>query len=1747
MMTTVHTSSPRSAAHHDAAGSPLSAGGAALLTRVTFRVAVDQPLGLGKAVFVCGSHPTIGCWEPSAAVQLVQNEVNPCLWATDEACPVSLPLKKKVEYNYFVREVRDQETTLNTPTTSTPAGTLRGRPQDWADLLDERNKALGETNRPKHVDKSKTDEGSVAGGSTATGGSSSSSGRTKGRGDGSNPQDSGLTMTVAKLEQEAKKRKEQQLETFGAKTGKDVTIKVPPDHHDSSREILDYKPGGSTPNKVDTPIALRWLRPDNYRIVPTGLEMTQEDDGGLSRTCLGSGENRDEVLLETLVASHQQEEQDEAALHKQLQLDPTYKETALSQLAKLNSATSAPSASNSTGAIKSVFLCAHCLPLGVHYECGTPLLVPLPEENDSMIFALYKIRKEFVKQYRLYFVGAPKIFDERNEQISELTAQQKDNLTGLLLEQDCIPVFLEQTLWESFQNFCYLYLWPITHNFSIFMPQSATHMGQQVKDFQQEDWRAYKSANEKYAETIMRSGLIHTGDIVWSQDWQLLMLGRYVQHHAFARRSLGVSGNGGREQGDMRQYLPGGGGQGNNSAGSQQGATSNSSGGNGGRRTGMKVRCGIYVHVPWPSSDLLKCLPVRGELIRGMLSFDLVGFQIFDYARHFLTACSRLLGVQHVFKIGGFLSLEHNGRSTMLSSKHLCLPSDFGRKLDKAMTVVVGKPDKEYVDASSASDPYFHETPPFQLRDRFDNNMLVADVERTSSSCQNSDAEDPYLFQSAELSSAFGAWNSTGRKKIRSREAGAASQMLNVNIDYLSQLPGGDPSKIVLEDHVRTLPDESSGGRQRAIGSSRNTNSGRPNKSVDFFEDGQGAFYGDEYMRNADPYGDAEGEEGPGWSATVAEWSQQYSERRGPVNVTQQFPKTLRSIISGAHSEVVTTMESGFGSGGLKPASYITGSTRSRQIAAASPYENKGAAEGGDAGVWAENFSRSKTSPVAGGGGHGSPNNGGGADNAPGGGSGLRTNTTVAGAGAHNYMKIGGGGGKSSILAPRRGNINASMSPTAAVIGHLPEDYQSKVILGSVDCIERFAGLTNKMQAIRSFLEHYPQHHKKFLLLQYLYYPPSVTFDDTEKLKEEVCAMAREINARYGYHVHLQIGQINDSTVYSVLQTADIFFDTCTKNGLNIAAFKFILIHGVQNETTNHHGPSTGTSPGIRAQSAPTSKEKEQMRAAGAGSTSASAGPQACKRPGNCLILSEFSGASRALIGALRVNPWSTPNICQQLDFAMNMLDADRYERFAQDYNYISSLSLSVWLSDFLTELCYESGSGGELPSLPVPARLGGSRAAYQELSIQSWASILDPEIVISGYRSCAAKRMLIFDLDGTLLRHSHGLFKQDVFRADPAYEIVLKSLQALCDVPQNTVVVASGRSREQLEQLFHTVNGLHVIAEDGYWYANVEDPAVDLRWSCINPSLLMENNHRWQRIARSLMNTFAKRTQGSIVEENGSCIYWHYGGCEGMFGRQQAQNLVRQLEELLQNSSSNNAPATSIESGNSYVQVRLKGVSKGAALSKFFFQFPSVDDHELESDFTFCLCIGHARCDEDMFKACTEYFSVLREHAATKDMELSGSGGPQMSEIESFRTPKLFGGGGASLSKDTAEAGAGGGKVHLQSDCSIVDFDSFTLTFFTIFFYFFTSRIFFHLLVLVSQSQEKLTSISKHDHERCSSSSELLDMMTKHLLDSHDLSIQQPPFHTRRRTLPAVQCTGTFAKSPNFLEKICKSVKVKA
>jgi trehalose 6-phosphate synthase len=48
---------------------------------------------------------------------------------------------------------------------------------------------------------------------------------------------------------------------------------------------------------------------------------------------------------------------------------------------------------------------------------------------------------------------------------------------------------------------------------------------------------------------------------------------------------------------------------------------------------------------PHLNRSLFRILPVRREILLGVLYSDLLGFHTYDYARHFLSSCTRILSL----------------------------------------------------------------------------------------------------------------------------------------------------------------------------------------------------------------------------------------------------------------------------------------------------------------------------------------------------------------------------------------------------------------------------------------------------------------------------------------------------------------------------------------------------------------------------------------------------------------------------------------------------------------------------------------------------------------------------------------------------------------------------------------------------------------------------------------------------------------------------------------------------------------------------------------------------------------------------------------------------------------------------------------------------------------------------------------------------------------------------------------------
>ncbi len=131
-------------------------------------------------------------------------------------------------------------------------------------------------------------------------------------------------------------------------------------------------------------------------------------------------------------------------------------------------------------------------------------------------------------------------------------------------------------------------------------------------------WSAYNNVNRLFAEVVVQC--FNEGDLVWVHGFHLLILPSY-----------------------LTRRLP-------------------------------LAKVGIFLHTPFPSSEIFRTLWCREDLLRGMLNADQIGFHLYEYARHFLTSCRRLLGLNYGMipdATGGHnLAIDINGRHVAVTCIH---------------------------------------------------------------------------------------------------------------------------------------------------------------------------------------------------------------------------------------------------------------------------------------------------------------------------------------------------------------------------------------------------------------------------------------------------------------------------------------------------------------------------------------------------------------------------------------------------------------------------------------------------------------------------------------------------------------------------------------------------------------------------------------------------------------------------------------------------------------------------------------------------------------------------------------------------------------------------------------------------------------------------------------------------------------------------------------------------------------------
>lgn len=159
------------------------------------------------------------------------------------------------------------------------------------------------------------------------------------------------------------------------------------------------------------------------------------------------------------------------------------------------------------------------------------------------------------------------------------------------------------------------------------------HYFQSLTRYRDEYWQAYQEVNRLFAEAA--ASVTTVNGSVWIHDYHLMTMPSM-----------------------LRDLMPG-------------------------------ATIGFFLHIPFPSFEIYRLLPERKELLKGLLGADLIGFHVYDYARHFLSSCLRLLGINSHQGL-----LEYEGRTVKADAYPIGI--DY-QKFRKALTSVETKKAMETV------------------------------------------------------------------------------------------------------------------------------------------------------------------------------------------------------------------------------------------------------------------------------------------------------------------------------------------------------------------------------------------------------------------------------------------------------------------------------------------------------------------------------------------------------------------------------------------------------------------------------------------------------------------------------------------------------------------------------------------------------------------------------------------------------------------------------------------------------------------------------------------------------------------------------------------------------------------------------------------------------------------------------------------------------------------------------------------
>eukprot|EP00180_Rhodochaete_pulchella_P001125 Plantae.Rhodophyta-Rhodochaete_pulchella.ctg1943.p1 GENE.Plantae.Rhodophyta-Rhodochaete_pulchella.ctg1943~~Plantae.Rhodophyta-Rhodochaete_pulchella.ctg1943.p1 ORF type:complete len:757 (+),score=135.16 Plantae.Rhodophyta-Rhodochaete_pulchella.ctg1943:263-2272(+) len=462
-------------------------------------------------------------------------------------------------------------------------------------------------------------------------------------------------------------------------------------------------------------------------------------------------------------------------------------------------------------------------------------------------------------------------------------------------------------------------------------------------------------------------------------------------------------------------------------------------------------------------------------------------------------------------------------------------------------------------------------------------------------------------------------------------------------------------------------------------------------------------------------------------------------------------------------------------------------------------------------------------------------------------------------------------------------------------VAQLENRFKGKFVMGGIDDLDHLKGISLKLLSFEKILHTYVAYRGQLVLVQ-IAIPKRARMKDSAV--REIRMLQNRINDTYGTKDYQPLVYIEEDISFAeriaYYRLFDVLLLTPIRDGLNLVPYEYI---------------------------ASTSQQKGQ------------------------LILSEFTGCSRALSGAVRVNPWNWDEIFRAIDTARTeSLKHPKFviEKHAADMKYVTAHSTANWAESFLSDL-----QGSSVPAVNI-IKLGSSAPVMGKVQFQGFAKLNGTTLARSYCQS--THRLFLLDYDGTLT--SSKMSSQMSHAWATPTDDVLSALKQLAAIPKNIVFIMSGRTREVLDQVFDPETNIGLAAEHGFSFRfpgeEWESPRTNVDLS-------------WKKVAKEIMHMYSERTDGAYIEEKRTGLVWHFGDADPEFGNWQSKELSDHLRGVLASFD------VEVVNGKDWLQVRLVNVNKAEMAKRI------LDRLRPERSPDFIFCAGDDRTDEDMFNFLAE------------------------------------------------------------------------------------------------------------------------------------------------------------------------------